>query len=77
MRGKERVMGKLKERWAWWSQGKCGLEIKNLAPPEGQLPRSVYKSLSHLGLSQGGIQRRQWHPTPVLLPGNSHGGGAW
>ena len=73
MRGKERVMGKLRERWAWWSQGKCGLEIKNLAPPEGQLPRSVYKSLSHLDLSQGGIQKRQWHPTPVLLPGNSHG----
>ena len=21
--------------------------------------------------------RRQWHPTPVLLPGKSHGGGAW
>ena len=22
-------------------------------------------------------QRRQWHPTPILLPGKSHGGGAW
>jgi len=22
-------------------------------------------------------QRRQWHPTPVLLPGKSHGRGAW
>ena len=22
-------------------------------------------------------RRRQWHPTPVLLPGKSHGGGAW
>ena len=21
----------------------------------------------------GSIQRRQWHPTPVLLPGKSHG----
>ena len=21
--------------------------------------------------------RRQWHPTAVLLPGKSHGGGAW
>ena len=21
--------------------------------------------------------RRQWHPTPVLLPGKSHDGGAW
>ena len=23
--------------------------------------------------SQGAIQRRQWHPAPVLLPGKSHG----
>ena len=23
------------------------------------------------------IRRRQWHPTPVLLPGKSHGGGVW
>ena len=23
------------------------------------------------------FQRRQWHPTPILLPGKSHGGGAW
>ena len=22
-------------------------------------------------------QRRQWHPTPVLLPGKSHGWRAW
>ena len=22
-------------------------------------------------------QRRQWHPTPVLLPGKSHGRRAW
>ena len=22
-------------------------------------------------------QRKQWHPTPVLLPGKSMGGGAW
>ena len=22
-------------------------------------------------------RRRQWHPTPVLLPGKSYGGGAW
>ena len=22
-------------------------------------------------------RRRQWHPTPVLLPGKSHDGGAW
>ena len=25
----------------------------------------------------GVFWRRQWHPTPVLLPGKSHDGGAW
>ena len=23
------------------------------------------------------LRRRQWHPTPVLLPGKPHGRGAW
>ena len=27
----------------------------------------------HLVLAALGPQRRQWHPTPVLLPGKSHG----
>ena len=27
--------------------------------------------------SRGIHRRKQWHPTPVLLPGKSHGGGAW
>ena len=27
----------------------------------------------NLGVGKGLIQRRQWHPTPVLLPGKSHG----
>ena len=27
----------------------------------------------HLGFSIPVYQRRQWHPTPVLLPGKSHG----
>ena len=30
-----------------------------------------------LGLSRCGAWRRQWHPTPVLLPGKSHGREAW
>ena len=25
------------------------------------------------GVCSGWVQRRQWHPTPVLLPGKSHG----
>ena len=28
---------------------------------------------SHLGHHRALSQRRQWHPTPVLLPGKSHG----
>ena len=35
---------------------------------------NIYFYLAAPGLS---CQRRQWHPTPVLLPGKSHGGGAW
>ena len=27
--------------------------------------------------SKNEFQRRQWHPTPVLLPGKSQDGGAW
>ena len=30
-----------------------------------------------LSISQGSLRRRQWHPTPVLLPGESMDGGAW
>ena len=26
-----------------------------------------------LGMTQHVMRRRQWHPTPVLLPGKSHG----
>ena len=26
---------------------------------------------------QFNVRRRQWHPTPVLLPGKSMDGGAW
>ena len=32
---------------------------------------------SHLSITALYIQRRQWHPTPVLLPGKSMDGGAW
>ena len=35
----------------------------------GRRPLQVLKFTSHLGF----LQRRQWHPTPVLLPGKSHG----
>ena len=30
-------------------------------------------TLEHLSSSMASSRRRQWHPTPVLLPGKSHG----
>ena len=31
------------------------------------------EKISTFALSYGSFRRRQWHPTPVLLPGKSHG----
>ena len=43
-----------------------------------QMPKSSYcvtafTQSSELGITSLWWQRRQWHPTPVLLPGKSHG----
>ena len=35
------------------------------------------ESLLDLGAAMLAFWRWQWHPTPVLLPGESHGRGAW
>ena len=35
--------------------------------------RNAKKKKKHLQYSNVFIRRRQWHPTPVLLPGKSHG----
>ena len=37
------------------------------------LVSSVCMTSSRIAGSYGSSQRRQWHPTPVLLPGKSHG----
>ena len=42
----------------------------------GRIPAHVLIHLARLCLlvsSHGSIQRRQWHPTPVFLPGKSYG----
>ena len=44
------------------ADGDCSHEIKMLTPWK----KSYNQPRQH-------IQRRQWHPTPVLLPGKSHG----
>ena len=33
----------------------------------------IYEVVLYLELSLSSYQRRQWQPTPVLLPGKSHG----
>ena len=45
----------------------CG-SSQFLIPPSHSL-----KHFSLLGVTHSVIWRRQWHPTPVLLPGKSHG----
>ena len=38
-----------------------------------KLPQSLWNSQPKFGQAPAGGQRGQWHPTPVLLPGKSHG----
>ena len=33
----------------------------------------MLRKVKVIGVSQPALRRRQWHPTPVLLPGKSHG----
>ena len=55
--------------------------LEAYAQPLGDGEGGAYKDGRGYGMSyrriQGGaekmVQRRQWHPTPVLLPGKSHG----
>ena len=37
------------------------------------IARKYYPSSEPFASSRSNIQRRQWHPTPVLFPGKSHG----
>ena len=48
--------------WMWW------LEQQRLCYPEGVCKR-IIDIIASIALNR----RRQWHPTPVLLPGKSHG----
>ena len=41
------------------------------------MPTPNCKRGQDLALSLGNCRRRQWHPTPVLLPGKSMDRGAW
>ena len=56
------------DRGTWWV---TVLEVAKSQDMTEQL------TLSHFTNIWGSFQRRQWQPTPVLLPGEFHGGGAW
>ena len=59
----------------WLVSEECPLHILHAARPWGtSLQASLSAFLSGFGLCSGLVlQRRQWQPTPVLLPGKSHG----
>ena len=77
------------QRWTDHSPEKCGdlpevklrVRPRTLIPPlpgpsPGHLPHQSCPSIGRLFLfkvPKPMHQRRQWHPTPVLLPGKSHG----
>ena len=79
------------QHYKWWwikvGDGRWGDFMKNIIDGCGplwgsQLSCSWKQFVSNkfeIALLQGKpeLQRRQWHPTPVLLPGKSHGRRAW
>ena len=50
--------------------------LKYLFGPLLSILWDIYLGLELLG-NYGSSWRRQWHPTPVLSPGNPMDGGAW
>ena len=52
------------------SSALCGWSQKPFVPPAPYTLLSLFRCL-HLATT--GSRRRQWHPTPVLLPRKSHG----
>ena len=59
----------------WKERSKFGGEIRSLCKNNSK--NSVINTFLHhcllFYLAFCGPRRRQWHPTPVLLPGKSHG----
>ena len=47
--------------------------VSSLVTSAGQQENDTFESLPGRIHPLGSNQRRQWHPTPVLLPGKSHG----
>ena len=55
--------------WDWLVGSSCSPVDSQESSPTPQFKSINLSALSFL------FQRRQWHPTPVLLPGKSHGWG--
>ena len=63
-------------------QAKRQIDVKTLKQETDRWSPGNYKKVggwlkNYLEISREQIWRRQWHPTPVLLPGKSHGLRAW
>ena len=62
-----------------WGSQEAQFLLHQPPPPqaiiEAQIPPLAFLKKWHIKLSHTRmfIRRRQWHPTPVLLPGKSHG----
>ena len=50
-----------------------GLTDPDLSIDSGLLSSGCFWLVGALAVIHGLLQRRQWHPTPALLPGKSHG----
>ena len=70
---KERATKTETKRENWMARRSKQLILKEINP-EYSLERLILKlQLQYFSHHQAEKQRRQWHPTPVLLPGKSHG----
>ena len=54
-------------------ENKMELQINSLETKIEKMQEMFNKDLKEIKKSQSIMRRRQWHPTPVLLPGKSHG----
>ena len=74
--------------WGWYDtvrQGKTWVDTEyehvESEPTAGDTQKTTSSFTKEMMVKRGEFSRRlwrrQWHPTPVLLPGESQGGGAW
>ena len=59
----------------WWPLATCDCWVLGmwLVWLKNWISNSYFLNLSNCCFANAYSQRRQWHPTPVLLPGKSHG----